>query len=53
MQKAEIEREFREAISTYGLVYHNIMYADTAGNIFYIYNGGVPRRDHRRSRNAG
>jgi penicillin amidase len=44
MGKARNLDEFKQAIASYGLVYHNIMYADTAGNIFYIYNGGVPRR---------
>lgn len=28
-----------------GLSFHNVMYADVAGNIWYIYSGAVPRRD--------
>jgi acyl-homoserine lactone acylase PvdQ len=45
MGKSRNLEEFKQAIAGLGLVFHNIMYADTAGNIFYIYNGAVPRRD--------
>jgi acyl-homoserine-lactone acylase len=45
MGKATTLAEFRKALDIQGLVYHNVMYADTAGNIFYVYNGLVPRRD--------
>jgi len=45
MGKARNLAEFRQALAINGLVYHNVMYADTAGNIFYIHAGAVPRRD--------
>ena len=45
MGKASDLEEFKAALDIQGLVYHNVMYADVAGNIFYIYNGRVPRRD--------
>ncbi len=47
MGKARDLGEFKRAVAIRGLTYHNIMYADTAGNIFYIYNGAVPRRNAR------
>lgn len=45
MGKARTLAEFREALRINGLVHHNVMYADTAGNIFFIHAGAVPRRD--------
>ena len=45
MGKARNLREFRKALDINGLVYHNVMYADTAGNIFFIHSGAVPKRD--------
>jgi len=45
MGKARNLKEFRGAISSLALVYHNIMYADSQGNIFYIYNGAIAKRD--------
>ena len=45
MGKARSLEEFRQALAQQGLVFHNVMYADTAGNIFYFYGGTVPRRD--------
>jgi len=45
MGKARTLAEFRKALEINGLVYHNVMYADTAGNIFYIHSGAVPKRD--------
>lgn len=45
MGKARNLAEFRRALDINGLTYHNVMYADTAGNIFYIHAGAVPRRD--------
>ncbi|UCG88559.1 MAG: penicillin acylase family protein [Gemmatimonadota bacterium] len=45
MGKARNLEEFKRAVAINGLVFHNIMYADTAGNIYYIFNGAVPRRD--------
>ncbi len=45
MGKARNLAEFREALAINGLVHHNVMYADQAGNIFFIHSGAVPRRD--------
>lgn len=45
MGKARNLEEFRRALAINGLTYHNVMYADTAGNIFFIHSGAVPRRD--------
>ncbi len=45
MGKARNLAEFREALAINGLVHHNVMYADQAGNIFFIHSGAVPKRD--------
>ncbi|MBM4186583.1 MAG: hypothetical protein FJ206_04650 [Gemmatimonadetes bacterium] len=45
MGKARNLAEFREALEINGLVHHNVMYADRAGNIFFIHAGAVPKRD--------
>ncbi|UCC39806.1 MAG: penicillin acylase family protein [Candidatus Aminicenantes bacterium] len=45
MAKARNLEEFKKAVSIFGIVYHNIMYADREGNIYYIYNGAIPRRN--------
>jgi len=45
MAKARNLEEFKRALSLRGIVFHNIMYADKEGNIFYIYNGAIPKRD--------
>jgi acyl-homoserine-lactone acylase len=47
MAKARNLDEFRKALAIRGVVFHNIMYADKLGNIFYIYNGAIPRRNPR------
>ncbi len=47
MAKARNLEEFKKALSIRGVVFHNIMYADKQGNIFYIYNGAIPKRDAR------
>ena len=44
MGKARTLAEFQRAVGRRALTFHNVMYADTAGNIFYVYNGAVPRR---------
>jgi acyl-homoserine lactone acylase PvdQ len=44
MARARNLREFKAAIAQQALLYHNIMYADDEGNIFYVYNGAIPRR---------
>lgn len=45
MSKARNLAEFRRALEINALVYHNTMYADVDGNIFFIHSGAVPRRD--------
>ncbi|MCZ6726117.1 MAG: penicillin acylase family protein [Acidobacteria bacterium] len=49
MARATNLEEFRSALSMLRLAYHNTMYADRLGNIFYIYTGAVPVRsaDHK------
>lgn len=37
--------EFRSAVSRLAIPYMNLMYADADGNIWYLYNSAVPRRD--------
>ena len=44
MSKARNLGEFRAAMSRLAVPMFNAMYADDAGNIFYLYNGAVPRR---------
>ena len=39
--------EFRRGLAMQQFPMMNVLYADKAGNIFYIYNGLVPRRDPR------
>ena len=45
MAKAKNISEFKAAISMTAIAFHNFMYADNKGNIFYIYNGKIPKRD--------
>jgi len=45
MAKSKNLAEFRQALALQRITYHNIMYADRAGNIFYLYNGAIPRRN--------
>jgi acyl-homoserine lactone acylase PvdQ len=44
MGRARTLSEFKEAISCLALSFHNVMYADQSGNIYYVYNGKIPRR---------
>lgn len=44
MARAQNLEEFRAALERTAIPYMNIVYADADGNIFYIYNGVVPRR---------
>jgi penicillin amidase len=44
MGKARSMAEFKAAMSRTAIPMFNAMYADRQGNIFYIYNGSVPRR---------
>lgn len=45
MGKATNLAEFRKAVSQQTLAFHNIMYADVEGNIWYVYNAAIPKRD--------
>jgi len=45
MAKSSNLSEFKKAISGCSLIFHNIMYADKDGNIFYVYNGAIPKRN--------
>jgi acyl-homoserine lactone acylase PvdQ len=45
MAKARNLGEFKQALSMRRLSYHNVTYADRDGNIWYLYNGCVARRD--------
>lgn len=44
MSRAEDLDGFMDAIRPRALCFHNIVYADADGNIFYLYNGAIPRR---------
>jgi penicillin amidase len=44
MGKARSLAQFKAALRRVAIPYMNIMYADRDGNIFYVYNGVVPRR---------
>ncbi|HYP26057.1 MAG TPA: acylase [Blastocatellia bacterium] len=44
MSKARNLSEFKAAMSKLAVPMFNAMYADREGNIFYVYNGAVPRR---------
>jgi acyl-homoserine-lactone acylase len=45
MIRAKNITEFREAMAMLELPLFNTVYADAHGNIFYIYNGIIPKRD--------
>jgi acyl-homoserine-lactone acylase len=45
MARAQNLGEFRRALERVAIPYMNIVYADADGNIFYVYNGVVPKRD--------
>ncbi len=45
MLQAKNVEEFREAMSMLELPLFNIVYADVHGDIFYLYNGIIPKRD--------
>lgn len=47
MAKAKSISEFRDAMRPLGLAMFNVVYADVAGDIFYISNGRIPKRDGR------
>ena len=44
MGKSKTLREFQGALKEVQIPFFNIMYADQAGNIFYMFNGQVPVR---------
>lgn len=44
MSKAKNMAEFKAAMAKCAIPMFNAMYADRDGNIFYIYNGAVPKR---------
>jgi penicillin amidase len=44
MSRALSLEEFRSALARVALPYLNTIYADAAGNIFYVYGGAIPRR---------
>lgn len=37
--------EFRAAVDRRALPFHNVVYADADGHVWYVYNAAVPRRD--------
>ncbi len=45
MSKAQNVEEFKQAAALLGIVFHNLMCADRDGNIYYVYNAAIPRRD--------
>jgi acyl-homoserine lactone acylase PvdQ len=45
MSKARNFKEFRAAMARTDVPMFNTMYADREGNIWYLYNGAVPKRD--------
>jgi penicillin amidase len=47
MTRARTLPEFKRALRPQRMLFGNVMYADSAGNIYYLYNGAVPRRDPR------
>lgn len=47
MARAKNVGEFKQALEPLGIAMFNMVYADTAGDIFYVSNGRVPRRDLR------
>ncbi len=47
MGKARNFREFKAAMARLDVPMFNTMYADREGNIWYLYNGAVPKRDQK------
>ncbi|MCC6425465.1 MAG: penicillin acylase family protein [Phycisphaerales bacterium] len=45
MARASTLEEWKSAVSMFGVVFHNLVYADDQGNIGYIYNAAFPKRD--------
>jgi penicillin amidase len=47
MTRARTLAQFKAALRPQKMLFGNVMYADRQGNIYYLYNGAVPRRDPR------
>lgn len=47
MTRARSVGELRSALRPLAMLFGNVMAADTAGSILYVYNAAVPRRDPR------
>ena len=47
MGKARNLTEFRQAMARLAVPMFNTMYADREGNVWYLYNGTIPKRDQR------
>ncbi|HKQ78517.1 MAG TPA: acylase [Blastocatellia bacterium] len=47
MSKARNFKEFKAAMARAEVPMFNTMYADREGNIWYLYNGAVPKRDQK------
>ncbi len=45
MVKARNLEEFRTALAPMQMLFMNVVYADCDGNVWYLYNGRVPRRN--------
>lgn len=45
MTKAHDIAELKQAVSSLDMLFGNIMAADSKGNIYYVYNAAVPKRD--------
>jgi len=45
MTRARTLVQFKAALQPQKMLFGNVMYADRQGNIYYLYNGAVPRRD--------
>ncbi|MFT4649185.1 MAG: acyl-homoserine-lactone acylase [Glaciecola sp.] len=44
LARAKNLEQFQAALALGGFLFHNVMYADREGHIWYVYNGRVPRR---------
>ena len=47
MNKSTNIDEFKDAMAMHALPMYNTGYADKAGNIYYVYNAMIPKRDDR------
>lgn len=47
MSRARDFKQFKSAASRLGVHFLNTIYADNAGNIFYLYGGAIPRRSEK------